>query len=456
MEQLLHYVWKHKLFPLSPLTTTWHQAVEVIDPGLHNRNAGPDFFNAKIKLNGTLWVGNVEIHDKASDWYVHGHDKDERYDNVILHVCGTIDVEVVFSLFSEKSSNFAAAKKKIYIIGIRRFHSKLMKIGNIEFGPQPLFLAPMEDVTDIGFRMLCKRFGAAMVYTEFVSAEALVRSIKSTVSKLTISDEERPVGIQIYGRTTEDMVEAAKIVEQAKLDVIDINFGCPVKKVAGKGAGAGMLRNIPLMLDITREVVKAVNVPVTVKTRLGWDCENLIITDLAEQLQDCGIQALTIHGRTRSQMYTGEADWSLIGEVKNNPRIHIPIIGNGDITTPEEAKLAFERYGVDAVMIGRATFGRPWIFKEIRDYLDNTGAAPLTVDEGCVIAVFEALRIAVVIHRNGFYSVAYVVLQFFLSAFSGFFAVLDSAHKFIRGIGEDVSEVVLMLQDERGGAYLSV
>ena len=234
-----------------------------------------------------------------------------------------------------------------------------MKIGNIEFGSQPLFLAPMEDVTDIGFRMLCKRFGAAMVYTEFVSAEALVRSIKSTVSKLTISDEERPVGIQIYGRTTEDMVEAAKIVEQAHPDVIDINFGCPVKKVAGKGAGAGMLRNIPLMLDITREVVKAVNVPVTVKTRLGWDNDNLIITDLAEQLQDCGIQALTIHGRTRSQMYTGEADWSLIGEVKNNPRIHIPIIGNGDITTPEEAKLAFDRYGVDAVMIGRATFGRP-------------------------------------------------------------------------------------------------
>ena len=244
-----------------------------------------------------------------------------------------------------------------------------MKIGNIEFGPQPLFLAPMEDVTDIGFRMLCKRFGAAMVYTEFVSAEALVRSIKSTVSKLTISDEERPVGIQIYGRTTEDMVEAAKIVEQAKPDVIDINFGCPVKKVAGKGAGAGMLRNIPLMLDITREVVKAVNVPVTVKTRLGWDCENLIITDLAEQLQDCGIQALTIHGRTRSQMY-------------------------GDITTPEEAKLAFERYGVDAVMIGRATFGRPWIFKEMRDYLDNTGAAPLTVDEK-IDLLEEQLRINV-------------------------------------------------------------
>lgn len=267
-----------------------------------------------------------------------------------------------------------------------------MKIGNIEFGEKPVFLAPMEDVTDIGFRLLCKRFGASMVYTEFVSAEALVRSVKSTINKLTISDEERPVGIQIYGRTTEDMVEAAKIVEQANPDVIDINFGCPVKKVAGKGAGAGMLRNIPLLLDITRNVVKAVNVPVTVKTRLGWDSDNLVITELAEQLQDCGIQALTIHGRTRSQMYTGEADWRLIGEVKNNPRIHIPIIGNGDITTPEEAQLAFERYGVDAVMVGRATFGRPWIFKEMRDYLDNTGAAPLTVDEKIDI-LEEQLRI---------------------------------------------------------------
>lgn len=244
-----------------------------------------------------------------------------------------------------------------------------MKIGNIEFGQNPLFLAPMEDVTDIGFRMLCKRFGAAMVYTEFVSAEALVRSIKSTVSKLTISEDERPVGIQIYGRDLDAMVEAAKNVEEARPDVIDLNFGCPVKKVAGKGAGAGMLRNIPLMLEITREVVKAVKIPVTVKTRLGWDCNNIIITELAEQLQDCGIQALTIHGRTRSQMYTGEADWTLIGEVKNNPRIHIPIIGNGDIKTPEQAREAFNRYGVDAVMVGRATFGCPWIFKEMKEYI---------------------------------------------------------------------------------------
>lgn len=246
-----------------------------------------------------------------------------------------------------------------------------MKIGNIQFGDRPLLLAPMEDVTDIGFRRLCKRYGAAMVYTEFVSAEALVRSVKSTMNKLTISDDERPVGIQIYGRDVPQMVEAAKIVEEAGPDLIDLNFGCPVKKVAGKGAGAGMLQNIPLLLDITREVVKAVKVPVTVKTRLGWNSENLIITELAEQLQDCGIQALTIHGRTRAQMYTGQADWTLIGEVKRNPRIHIPIIGNGDITTPEEARQAFERYGVDAVMIGRATFGHPWIFKEIRDYLNG-------------------------------------------------------------------------------------
>lgn len=246
-----------------------------------------------------------------------------------------------------------------------------MRIRDIDLGSRPVFLAPMEDVTDIGFRTLCKRFGASMVYTEFVSAEALVRSIKSTVNKLTIRDDERPVGIQIYGRDTASMVEAAQIVEEANPDVIDLNFGCPVKKVAGKGAGAGMLQNIPLMLEITREVVKAVKLPVTVKTRLGWNNENLVITDLAEQLQDCGIEALTIHGRTRAQMYTGDADWTLIGEIKRNPRIHIPIIGNGDITSAEATKEAFDRYGVDAVMIGRATFGRPWIFKEIRDYLDG-------------------------------------------------------------------------------------
>ena len=270
-----------------------------------------------------------------------------------------------------------------------------MKIGNIQFGDTPIMLAPMEDVTDIGFRHLCKRFGAAMVYTEFVSAEALVRNVKSTMNKLHGGDDERPVGIQIYGRDVPQMVEAAKIVEEAGPDLIDINFGCPVKKVAGKGAGAGMLKNIPLMLDITREVVKAVKLPVTVKTRLGWDSENIIITELAEQLQDCGIKALTIHGRTRAQMYTGEADWTPIMEVKQNPRIKIPIIGNGDITTPEQAKRAFDDYGVDAVMIGRATFGRAWIFKEIRDYLDGKGIDE-TFDNGKKLDILEEqLRINV-------------------------------------------------------------
>ena len=246
-----------------------------------------------------------------------------------------------------------------------------MKIGNIELGERPLLLAPMEDVTDIGFRMLCKRFGAAMVYTEFVSAEALIRDVKSTQRKLTISDEERPVGIQIYGRDVDAMVEAAKIVEQAGPDLIDLNFGCPVKKVAGKGAGAGMLQNIPKLLEITAKVVQAVSLPVTVKTRLGWNHEQLIIAKLAEQLQDCGIQALTIHGRTRSQMYTGQADWTLIGEVKSNPRITIPVIGNGDITSPADADQAFDRYGVDAVMIGRATFGAPWLFSRRELSLDE-------------------------------------------------------------------------------------
>ena len=246
-----------------------------------------------------------------------------------------------------------------------------MRIGNIEFEKYPVFLAPMEDVTDIGFRMLCKRFGASMVYTEFVNADAVIRSVKSTLNKFRINDFERPVGIQIYGKSVESMVEAAKVVAEVKPDVIDINFGCPVKKVASKGAGAGMLQNIPLMLEITREVVKAVNIPVTVKTRLGWDQEHKIIVDLAEQLQDCGIQTLTIHGRTRSDMYTGSADWTLIGEVKKNPRMKIPIIGNGDVTSPEQAKQHFEQYGVDAVMIGRATFGQPWLFRDVRNLLDG-------------------------------------------------------------------------------------
>ncbi len=279
-----------------------------------------------------------------------------------------------------------------------------MKIGDLNFGSRPLFLAPMEDVTDIGFRKLCKRFGAAMVYTEFVAADAIIRSIPSTLSKMKVNDDERPVGIQIYGKNVESMVEAAKIVETFHPDIIDLNFGCPVKKVAGKGAGAGLLRDIPLMLEITRAVVKAVNTPVTAKTRLGWDMDNLVITTLAEQLQDCGIQALTIHGRTRSHMYTGDADWTLIGEVKRNPRVNIPIIGNGDITSPQKANEAFDKYGVDAVMIGRATFGRPWFFKECRDCIDAEGdnekgadwvpAAPLSIDDKIDI-LEEQLRINV-------------------------------------------------------------
>jgi len=244
-----------------------------------------------------------------------------------------------------------------------------MKIGSLDLGKYPLLLAPMEDVTDPAFRLMCKRFGADMVYTEFVSSDALVRYVNSTQQKLKICEEERPVAIQIYGRFPEAMEEAARICEEAKPDIIDINFGCPVKKVAGKGAGAGMLRDVPKMLEITKRVVEAVKIPVTVKTRLGWDDASKIIVDLAESLQDCGIAALAIHGRTRAQMYTGEADWSLIGAVKNNQRMHIPIIGNGDVSTPEIARRRFDETGVDAVMIGRASIGRPWIFEEIKQYL---------------------------------------------------------------------------------------
>ena len=256
-----------------------------------------------------------------------------------------------------------------------------MNIDNIQLGHRPVMLAPMEDVTDESFRLICREQGAAMVYTEFVSAEALIRDIKSTTRKLFVRDAERPVAIQIYGRDADAMVEAAKIVEQAGPDLLDINFGCPVKKVAHKGAGAGMLRDIPKMLHITREVVKAVSIPVTVKTRLGWDAESRIITDLGPMLQDCGIKALTVHGRTRAQMYNGEADWSLIGTLKADPRMEIPIIGNGDITTPEQAEAAFRTYGVDGIMIGRAAFGQPWLFREVRQYLDSGTYTPVPIEE---------------------------------------------------------------------------
>ena len=244
-----------------------------------------------------------------------------------------------------------------------------MKIGDIDLGNRPVMLAPMEDVTDLSFRLICKELGADMVYTEFVSAEALIRNINSTTRKLTIDPGERPTAIQIYGREVDAMVEAAKIVEEARPDILDINFGCPVKKVAGKGAGAGMLRDIPKMLEITRAVVDAVKIPVTVKTRLGWDHNSKIIVELAEQLQDCGIKALTVHGRTRSQMYTGNADWEMIARVKENPRLTIPLIGNGDITTPEQVVEAFDRYGVDGVMVGRASIGAPWVFHDMKQML---------------------------------------------------------------------------------------
>jgi len=264
-------------------------------------------------------------------------------------------------------------ESEVELIFFKEFiSSSRMKIANLEFPNRPIFLAPMEDVTDIGFRLHCRQFGADMVYTEFISSDALIREIKKTKRKILFSEEERPIGIQIYGSDPDTMVEAAKICEEANPDLIDINFGCPVRKIAGKGAGSGMMQFPEKMLEITERVVKAVNKPVSVKTRLGWDDNSKIIVPLAEKLQDCGIVALTIHGRTRSQMYKGEADWSLIRDVKNNPRMFIPIIGNGDVTSPETAKERFDETGVDAIMIGRGSVGAPWIFEEIKHFM-NTG-----------------------------------------------------------------------------------
>ena len=252
-----------------------------------------------------------------------------------------------------------------------------MRIGQLDLGPRPVALAPMEDVTDASFRLICKEMGADMTYSAFVSADALIRNIAATTRKLEIHPAERPTAIQIYGRDVDSMVEAAKIVEQARPDIIDINFGCPVKKVAGKGAGAGMLRDIPRMLAITQAVVKAVSLPVTVKTRLGWDHDNRIIVELAERLQDCGIAALTVHGRTRSQMYTGQADWEMIARVKENPRLNIPLIGNGDICSGDDALRAFNHYGVDGIMVGRASIGAPWVFRDIRRALAGDDATDI-------------------------------------------------------------------------------
>jgi tRNA-dihydrouridine synthase B len=263
-----------------------------------------------------------------------------------------------------------------------------LKIRDLDLGELPLFLAPMEDITDPSFRYICKKFGADVVYTEFISSDGLIRDGKKSVRKLDIFDYERPIGIQLYGHIVEAMVEATKIAEKANPEIIDINFGCPVRKIATRGAGAGMLNNIPLMLEMTKAIVNSTSLPVTVKTRLGWDENSKIIFSLAEMLQDTGITALTIHGRTRNQLYKGTADWSLIGEVKNNPKIHIPIIGNGDITSPEIARDMIEKYGVDGIMIGRASIGQPWIFKNIRQYL-QTGSyqGEPSLDEKVDIAI---------------------------------------------------------------------
>ena len=265
-----------------------------------------------------------------------------------------------------------------------------MIIGNISLGDYPLFLAPMEDITDPSFRMVCKSFGADFIYTEFISSDGLIREGRKSVKKLDIYDNERPIGIQLYGHLTDAMVEAASIAEQALPELIDINFGCPVKKIAHRGAGAGMLRDIPRMLEITSAIVRSVKLPVTVKTRLGWDDDNKNIVEVAERLQDAGIQAITIHGRTRAQLYKGAADWTLIGAVRDNPRMKIPVIGNGDINGPLKAKEMFDRYGVDAIMIGRAAVGRPWIFREIRHYLENGELLPEpAVDEKADIALLH-------------------------------------------------------------------
>ena len=268
-----------------------------------------------------------------------------------------------------------------------------MNIGNISFRDKPLFLAPMEDVTDPSFRITCKEFGADLLYTEFIAADGLIRDAAKSLLKLNFSDFERPLAIQIYGHMIEPMVQAARIAAAVRPDIIDINFGCPMRKIAARGAGSGMMRDVPKMVEMTRQIVQAVDVPVTVKTRLGWDQDSINIEEIALRLQDVGIAALTIHGRTRAQLYSGTADWTLIGKIKNNSAIHIPIIGNGDITSPQDARMAFDKYGVDAVMIGRATFGRPWIFREIRHYLDTGELLPQpSVSERVEIAKRHLIR----------------------------------------------------------------
>ncbi len=318
-----------------------------------------------------------------------------------------------------------------------------MKIGNIELGKQPVFFAPMEDISDPSFRRLCKEYGADMMYTEFISSEGLIRDADKSLKKLDIADYERPVGIQIYGKNPDAMVEAAIRCEEAMPNLIDLNFGCPVKKIAGKGAGAGLLQNIPLMLEITRKVVNAVNIPVTVKTRLGWDETSKPIVELATQLQDCGIAALTIHGRTRKQMYKGEADWTLIGQVKNNPNIKIPIIGNGDVTTPEIAKQMFDNYGVDAIMVGRGAIGKPWLFKEIKHYL-QTGRLlqPITVAEKVELA---KRHLKYSLEQKGDITGVFEMRQHFSNYFKGLYNFKSTR---IRLVTEKNPEVIVQILNE--------
>lgn len=322
-----------------------------------------------------------------------------------------------------------------------------MKIDKLDLGKNPVLLAPMEDITDPSFRYICKQFGADMMYTEFISSDGLIRDGKKSIAKLDIFDYERPVGIQIYGNDVDSMVEAAKMVEQANPEVIDINFGCPVKKIAGRGAGSGIFKNIPLMIEITKKIVDAVDLPVTVKTRLGYDETNKPIVEVAEQLQDCGIKALTIHGRTRSQMYKGEADWTLIGDVKNNQRMFIPIIGNGDITTPEQAKEKFDRYGVDAIMIGRGAVGRPWIFRDVKTYLD-TGEIPppLSVQEKVELA---KLHLTKSIERKGDRTGIFEMRRHFSTYFKGLPNFKETRLKLVTEKDADVLVEILNGVSER-------
>ncbi|TFH47876.1 MAG: tRNA dihydrouridine synthase DusB [Bacteroidia bacterium] len=328
-----------------------------------------------------------------------------------------------------------------------------MKLGNTILRDRPLFLAPMEDITDPSFRYICKMFGADFMYTEFISSDGLIRDGKSSVKKLDLFDYERPIGIQLYGHITASMVEAALRASEAAPDVIDINYGCPVRKIAARGAGAGMLQNIPLMIEMTSSIVKAVNIPVTVKTRLGWDENSKIIVDLAERLKDTGIAGLTIHGRTRAQLYRGEADWTLIGEVKNNPRIKIPIIGNGDVNGPLRARDMFDRYGVDGIMIGRATFGKPWIFREIRHFLDTGDLLPEpTVEEKVDLALLHLDKSLE--HKKG-KSAILEMRKHFSNYFKGLPNFRETRLRLLTSL--DVEEIKMIIEEirEKWGAFRS-